>query len=140
MTRTKAVKATVAAIIIRQDKDAERILFTRRNVEPFLGKFCLPGGHIDRFETAREAVVREVREETGLAFDPEFFHYFDEIIEALDWHAVVIAFVGPATGTLALQETEVAEARWLSVPEALSLEMAFHHHEIVATWARRTTR
>jgi ADP-ribose pyrophosphatase YjhB (NUDIX family) len=50
-------EATVAAIITRGD-DATRVLLTRRNGQPFRGLWCLPGGHIDRFERARDAVIR----------------------------------------------------------------------------------
>jgi 8-oxo-dGTP pyrophosphatase MutT (NUDIX family) len=40
-----------------------RVLLTRRADN---GRWCLPGGHIDPGESAAEACVREVFEETGL--------------------------------------------------------------------------
>jgi 8-oxo-dGTP diphosphatase len=57
--------ATVAAII---KNEAGKILLTRRNVDPFKGQWCLPGGHIDDNEKAFDAVIREAKEETGLEF------------------------------------------------------------------------
>jgi 8-oxo-dGTP diphosphatase len=46
---------------------AGRLLLIRRGQEPSRGLWSLPGGRVERGETAAEAVVREVREETGLA-------------------------------------------------------------------------
>ena len=133
----KVVKATVGAIITRQEEGIEKLLLTRRAIEPFRDHLCLPGGHIDRFETAREAIIREVKEEVGLDFVPQFFKYFDEIIPELDWHAVVLVFTGTATGALQPQIAEVSEIGWFSPAEALTQPLAFRHHEIIAAYASR---
>jgi len=34
----------------------------KRNVNPFKDHWCLPGGHIDDYESVENAVVREVKE------------------------------------------------------------------------------
>jgi 8-oxo-dGTP diphosphatase len=46
---------------------AGRLLMIRRGHEPSRGLWSLPGGRVEPGETPAEAVVREVREETGLA-------------------------------------------------------------------------
>jgi 8-oxo-dGTP diphosphatase len=120
--------ATVAAII---NKEAGKILLTRRNVEPFKGQWCLPGGHIDDNEKAFDAVIREAKEETGLEFEAEFFGYADEIIPDINWHAVVMVFAGKGTGKLTAQEGEVADIAWFSLEEARSLPLAFVHNQIL---------
>ncbi len=43
-----------------------RVLFVRRNYEPNKGTWTLPGGYAEHAETLDEAVVRELREETGI--------------------------------------------------------------------------
>src|SRR5437899_7739162 len=43
-----------------------RLVAIRRGNEPFRGMPALPGGFVELGETTLEAVVREVREETGL--------------------------------------------------------------------------
>ena len=43
-----------------------KILLLKRNTEPYLGKFALPGGFVDYDEQVEVAAVREVKEETGL--------------------------------------------------------------------------
>ena len=120
--------ATVAAII---KNETGKILLTRRNVDPFKGQWCLPGGHIDEFENTKEAAVREAKEETGLNFEAEFFAYADEIIPEFNWHAVVMIFAGKGMGELAAQEREVTDIAWFSLDEARSLPLAFIHNKIL---------
>jgi mutator protein MutT len=43
-----------------------RVLLVRRAKAPAAGTWSLPGGRIEPGETPEEAVVREIREETGL--------------------------------------------------------------------------
>ncbi len=58
-TRIAAVGA-----VIRDDRD--RLLLIRRGREPGRGRWSIPGGRVEPGESARDAVVREVEEETGL--------------------------------------------------------------------------
>ena len=127
-------ETTVAAIITRGD-DATTILLTRRSIPPFEGQWCLPGGHIDRFEAARSAVIREFKEETGLDFEARFYRYFDEIIPQREIHAVVLAFEGTGTGDLVPSEGEVSEIAWFPLEEARALPLAFRHGEILEAYA-----
>ncbi|MFN2624567.1 MAG: NUDIX hydrolase [Mycobacteriales bacterium] len=53
-----------AGAVIRDDSG--RLLLVRRRHEPSRGLWSLPGGRVEPGETAAEACVREVREETGL--------------------------------------------------------------------------
>jgi len=51
----------VGVLAIARDSDGRYLLIRRSDT----GTWCFPGGTIDWGETVREALVREVREETG---------------------------------------------------------------------------
>jgi NAD+ diphosphatase len=55
-------RAATAAILIKEDK----ILFAVRAHEPRKGKYDLPGGFAEHYETADDGIRRELFEETGL--------------------------------------------------------------------------
>jgi 8-oxo-dGTP diphosphatase len=127
-------KATVAAIVTAVENGTVKILLTCRSIDPFNGKWCLPGGHIDQYEPAGEAIIREVSEETGLDFKAQFFAYFDEIIPEYNIHAVVIVFTGNASGELITSENEVSDIKWFTIDEARAMPLAFTHNEILDTY------
>ena len=127
----KHPKTTVAAIISRYNGEDEYILLTRRRINPYINKWCLPGGHINKFVMAEKAVIREVREETGLDYKPEFYGYFDEIIPEEDIHAVVLVFKGVSGGTLVRNNSEVSDAKWILLDDALDFDLAFRHCEVL---------
>ncbi|MCP4542533.1 MAG: NUDIX hydrolase [Chloroflexi bacterium] len=124
-------KTTVAAIVTTERDEGGRVLLIRRKKAPFKGQWCLPGGHIEQDERVQEAVVREVKEETGLNYPARFFGYFDEIIPQLGIHAVVIVFEGTGRGDLCAKKDEVEEIGWFSHDDARSLPLAFMHNEIL---------
>ena len=71
--------------------DGKRILFCRRTREPFLGKYNMPGGHIEAGESDEEAAYRELEEETGIGRDSVGlihvmdFLYYGEDMELQVW-------------------------------------------------------
>ncbi len=59
------------ALALRPGPGGEEVLLTRNSARgPHPGQWTLPGGGIDHGEEPRQTVVREVREETGLACTP----------------------------------------------------------------------
>jgi 8-oxo-dGTP diphosphatase len=127
----KQPKTTVAAIINEFKGDNEYILLTRRKVNPFRNKWCLPGGHINKNELSKNAVIREVKEETGLDYLPQFYNYYDEIIPGENIHAVVLIFVGSSSGALVRDNIEVSDARWILLNDTLKYDLGFQHAEIL---------
>jgi 8-oxo-dGTP diphosphatase len=136
----KIATTTVGAVITQHENGVEKILLTRRNIQPYKDHWCFPGGHIDPDETARHAIIREVKEEVGLDFEPSFFAYFDEIIPEQSIHNVVLIFTGPTTGSIIPQHSEVSETGWFSLPEASALMLAFRHQEIISAYAQGASK
>jgi mutator protein MutT len=63
--------AAVAALIFNEKGE---LLFSRRAVQPHIGKLDLPGGFVDPGESAEEALKRELNEELGM--EVESLEYF----------------------------------------------------------------
>jgi ADP-ribose pyrophosphatase YjhB (NUDIX family) len=63
VTKAREIRAGVAAVI---QNGAGQILLQRRSDN---GLWGLPGGSVEIGESVREAIVREVREETGLSVE-----------------------------------------------------------------------
>lgn len=113
---------SASALVVRPDG---AMLFIRRARQPALGKLAVPGGFIDPYETAEEALRRELFEEVGLALTdvrflsshPNGYHYKGLIYPVCD-----LFFVTQTTETaLTLAAEEATEALWLD-PHTLDLE------------------
>lgn len=73
------------------------VLAIRRGKHPYKGHWSLPGGGVERGERLREAVKREVREETGLEVEVGLVAGYREEVLA-DGHYIVPAFRCAVTG------------------------------------------
>lgn len=120
-------KITCGAIIERNGK----VLLIKRNNKPYKNYWSLPGGHINWGERVEEAIKREVKEEIGLDFQPKFFNYQNEIIPKINWHSLVLFFIGKARGEMKLNKSEVKNLKWFSKKEVEKLKIAFFHKEIL---------
>jgi 8-oxo-dGTP diphosphatase len=58
---------TVDAVVFGLDEADLKVLLIQRDVEPFAGRWALPGGFVHVDETLDQAVRRELQEETGLS-------------------------------------------------------------------------
>jgi ADP-ribose pyrophosphatase YjhB (NUDIX family) len=124
----------VSAAVIRNG----HVLIVRRARSPAEGLFTLPGGVVESGETLREAIIREVREETSLAIEPvALAGYREAIVRDADnriaRHFVIIAFAARwISGEPALND-ELAEACWLRPAEIAGLRTTEGLAEIVAS-------
>jgi ADP-ribose pyrophosphatase YjhB (NUDIX family) len=128
----------VSAAIFRDG----RVLIVRRGRPPAHGLYTLPGGGVELGETLEQAVVREVREETGLAVAPFALVGFREAIGRdaagrIERHFVILPFAARwIAGEIALNE-ELAEAQWRRPDELAGLKTTDGLAEIVAAAAER---
>ena len=61
--KAKDYREAVDAVI---EDGKGNVILIKRKYPPFLGMYALPGGFIEKNETPRQALLREVKEETNL--------------------------------------------------------------------------
>jgi 8-oxo-dGTP diphosphatase len=128
----------VSAAIFRDG----RVLIVRRARPPARGLYTLPGGGVELGETLEEAIIREVREETGLAIAPLALVGFREAVARdaagrVERHFVILPFAARwIAGEVALSE-ELAEAHWRKPDELAGLKTTEGLAEIVAAAVER---
>jgi 8-oxo-dGTP diphosphatase len=116
-------------------KDARgRLLLIKRGHEPGAGLWSLPGGRIEPGETDTEALVREIREETGLVIEARQLigavqrpGQDGDVLDIRDYAATVTG------GTLGAGD-DAADARWVDVAELRSLPVTEGLTETLASW------
>src|SRR2546426_4747101 len=104
------------------------MLLVRRDREPALGLWSLPGGKIEWGETMREAIVREVREETGIDIDVEGVAGFVERIIPDDdgdvrYHFLIVDFWARPRSREVKAGDDVSDARWVQVGELSEMQL-----------------
>lgn len=107
--------------IIRNEQDDILMILAQGENDPH-PYWTLPGGRVEKGETARQALVREVQEETGLtiiaigqlAYQTEMqfddVKTFAEVYEVASWN-----------GDLSINdpEDEILDVAWLPLPQAI---------------------
>lgn len=127
----------VGAILL-SPRHPGQVLLTRRSIEPFKGQWCLPGGHLEIGEYKRAGILREVREEIGVGFDPHYFDSFEENFPEIDHYVWVNIFVGALDSEdFVRQEEEVAAIEWFDLDAACELPMAFGHDKVLRAYRDR---
>jgi ADP-ribose pyrophosphatase YjhB (NUDIX family) len=112
------------------------VLLVRRGQAPLLGEWSLPGGVLECGETLREAVAREVREETGLKVEAgELLGVYERITLANDgrvrYHYVLIDFLCHTSGGELQAASDAAEVRWFSPAELDVLKLPSDTREVI---------
>jgi 8-oxo-dGTP diphosphatase len=107
----------VGAVVVEQG----RVLLVQRGTEPAKGQWSIPGGLIDVGESLREAVAREVLEETGLVVEPvELIELLDRIHRDGDrvrYHYVIADYLCRVVGGRLLAASDADAVRWVERPE-----------------------
>jgi mutator protein MutT len=115
----------VGAVIV----DGDCVLLVRRANEPLKGEWSVPGGAVEIGETLQAAVVREVREETGLEIE------VGPIVDVLDrirvdpdgrprFHYVLVDFLcRPCGGSLACA-SDAEEVAWTPLTDLTAFGVA----------------
>jgi 8-oxo-dGTP diphosphatase len=129
---TGSVVRCVGAVI--WDAGRRRLLLVKRGHAPDAGLWSLPGGRVEAGESDAEALVREMREETGLIVTPVRLLGSvrrpapdDRVLEIYDYEAAATG------GTLAAGD-DAAEVRWVDAGELTALPLTSGLVEALRSW------
>ncbi len=117
---------TVDAILVEDGK----ILLIRRKREPYMGMYALPGGFVEYGEKTEDAVIREMKEETGLDIAPigVVGVYSDPERDPRD-HTITIAYIVEKLGGDLKSGDDATDARFFTIDNLPPL--AFDHEKII---------
>jgi len=115
------------------------LLMIRRGHGPAAGSWAVPGGRVEFGETLVEAVVREMREETGLeCVCGPYIGLVERFVDdrhfvILDFEVTVLEDTPPTAGD------DAAEAGWVPLSDVADYDLVeglaefLHEHGILAT-------
>jgi len=133
MNRTEEIVVGVAAVIWNA---AGEVLLIRRTKEPGIGQWSLPGGKMERGETLHQALLREVREETGLEVEILGLAGVAEITGDVGVHYVLIDYGVRVISGIAEAASDAADATWFAYRDIAALPLWSETHRIIAESAR----
>jgi ADP-ribose pyrophosphatase YjhB (NUDIX family) len=113
---------------------AGRLLLIQRGHEPEEGRWSLPGGRVKPGESDRDAVAREVREETGLHVEP------GTLIGAVERPAPggavfdIYDYAASVSGGELAAGDDAADARWIGPGDIGQLSLTSGLAETLAAW------
>lgn len=121
----------VDIVVFGLDEDLQ-VLLIKRDLEPFQGKWALPGGFVRLDETLEEAARRELDEETGVSrLYLEQLHTFGDLGRDPRERVVSVAYYAlvKLSDHRVKAATDAREAAWFSVDDLPRL--AFDHDKIL---------
>ena len=124
----------VSAAIIRDG----RVFIARRARGPALGVWTMPGGMVEVGETLREALIREILEETSMTIEPVALAGHREVMVRDDSgrvsrHFVILCFASRWIAGETRLNDELDESEWVRPSELKDLKTTEGLAEIVAT-------
>ena len=122
---------TVDCVVFGVDDDDLKVLLIKRNLEPFRGRWALPGGFVHIDEPLENAARRELEEETGLKnVFLEQLYTFGRVERDPRERIVTVAYFALVNmrDHAARAATDASDVAWFSATEVT--ELAFDHDEI----------
>lgn len=123
-SRLPVVATIVACFVMRPSKEGTQVLLMQRVGAPLHGEWFYVAGGVEEGETAIEAMLREIDEETGMV--PEILYssgeteqFYNSSRNAIEFVPLFVGFV-PA-GTQVKLNDEHSAHRWLGKDEASAL-------------------
>ncbi|MED2737151.1 NUDIX domain-containing protein [Bacillus toyonensis] len=140
--RTEQHKPPVMSLMLMLIKRAELNQEGKKNIEA--GKWALPGGFVDEKESAFEAAVRELEEETGVnGIHIKQYGIYDK--PGRDPRGWIIsnahyAIVQESDLHKRKANDDAAEVELFSIDEVFKLDLAFDHEQIIRDAINQITK
>lgn len=121
---------TADCIVFNREGDTISVLLIKRRNEPYKDCWAFPGGFINIEESAEDAAVRELKEETGLEISvvEQLKAYSDPSRDPRE-RVITIAFIAESKIKDVKGGDDAKEARWFDITNLPAL--AFDHQTIL---------
>jgi len=122
---------TTDCVIFGYDQLELKVLLIERGIEPYKGKWALPGGFVRENETTEQAAARELSEETGLKnIFFEQLYTFSDIDRDSRGRVITVAYFALVNieNFVPIAGDDAKNAKWFSVKDIPKL--AFDHEMI----------
>jgi ADP-ribose pyrophosphatase YjhB (NUDIX family) len=137
-------KILVGCSAVIFDETGRKVLLTRRADN---GKWCLPSGHMEPGESAEEACLREVAEETGLSVRLKRLsgiytspHRLLEYPDGGQFHLVALNFEAEVIGGTLAVSNETTDFGYYSLEDIAVMDMMTIHIERIEDAAKGEER
>jgi 8-oxo-dGTP diphosphatase len=120
---------TVDAVVTTEGSN---IILIKRKNPPYKGYWALPGGFVEYGETVETAVIREVKEETGLIIKINgLVGVYSDPERDPRGHIVTVCYLATKIGGNLQENTDADEVSCFTVQDAMGMKLAFDHNEIL---------
>ncbi|MHC4744315.1 MAG: NUDIX hydrolase [Planctomycetota bacterium] len=125
---------TVDCVVFGLDDEDLKVLLIQRDLEPFAGRWALPGGFVNVGEAPEDAARRELQEETSVSdvFLEQLYTFGDPNRDPRE-HVVTVAYYALVNlGDHKIRAaTDARQAAWFAIDDVPKL--AFDHDRILKT-------
>ncbi|MHA1469965.1 MAG: NUDIX hydrolase [Candidatus Asgardarchaeia archaeon] len=132
----------VSAIIVNEK---DEVVLVKRKYPPGEGRWALPGGHVEYGETLREAIIREIKEETNYNIEIKSFLFpctvikkkYPEDTDPPKYHYIINVFECKVVGGTLKAGTDAIDAKWIPINKTFNLKLTLSTKESLKRYMMR---